>query len=301
MSSWAGLRRGGGDLDEGGEGGVGRRGFAPADHEATFGGGTFEGAENDLGRKVLGFGRRHESGAETGANESNGIGARPNLFGDARRETGAGKGGEDAVVVTGIVRARKDDEWRRGKIPKLKMRATGERMSGGKEDPVAFAEQEAGMKVRCRGVGVEKAAGEIAGFERGELGGRGRFVEFDANAREALVELAENARKDGGHGEAGEGDPDVSDLTGSERLEFGGNGHERTKEWFDAFEEKASRGRDFYPAAGAIEEVSAEGGFELGNRTAEGGLRDGEAFGGFAEVKLGGDFAKVDQVAEFER
>ena len=295
---FGGCRRG--DLDESGEGGVGRRGFAPADDEAAFGSGAFERTENDFGWKMLGFGRCHERCTETGADKTDGVGAGPDLFGDARGESGAVEGGEDAVVVAGIVRAGKDDERRGGEIAELKMRTRSERVIGGEQDAVAFAKQETRVKMGRGSVGVEKSAGEVAGFERGELDGGGGLVELDANAGEALVEFAQDSGEDGGHREAGEGDTDVSDLAGGERFDFVGDRSEGAQQRFGAIEQQATGGSDFDAAARAIEEIGVEGGFELGDGAAERGLGDGERFGGFAKVELSGDLAEVDEVAELE-
>lgn len=249
---------------------------------------------------MLRFGRRHERGAEAGADETDGVGAGPDFLGDARGQAGAVERGEDAIVEPGIVRARKHDERRRGEIAELEFGARGEWVGGGEQHAVALAQEQARVQARRGRVGMKKAARERAGVERGELSGSRGFVEFDADAGEALAERAQDAGQHGGHREAGERDADVTDLAGGKRLEFGGNCGERTEERFDALEEQATGGRDLDAAAGAVEQIGGEGGLELGDGAAERGLRDRERLGGLTEMKLARDLAEIDEVAEVE-
>lgn len=286
-----------GDGDESREGGVGGWVGAPADDEATFGGGAGEGPEDHFGGKVFGLGGAHERRAHTCADEADAVSAGPDFFGDARRHSRGGEGGEDAVVETRVVRAGEEDEGRGREIAQVELSAPCEWMIGGEEDTVFFLKQNVSAQAGRGRVGMEKAAGEVAGLKGGELGGGGGFGELEFDARMAAVELAQDRREDGGHGEAGEGDAHVADLAVGEGFEFSGQGGETAEEGFDAFEEVAASGGEFGTAAGAVEEVGAEGGLELGERAAESGLGDREGFRGFAKVELAGQLAEIDEVA----
>ena len=98
------------------EGGFGCNGLTPAEDEATFGGGTGERQKGDLGREVLRLGRCHERGTETGADEADAVGAGPDFFGDARGDTGTRKRGQNTVIKTRIMRARKQHERSVGEV-----------------------------------------------------------------------------------------------------------------------------------------------------------------------------------------
>jgi 3-isopropylmalate/(R)-2-methylmalate dehydratase large subunit len=92
----------------------------------------------------------------------------------------------------------------------------------------------------------------------------------------------------------------VADLAVGEGAKFAGQGGETAKEWLDAFEEETAGGCQFGAATGAVEEIGAEGGLKLSEGAAERGLGDGEGLGGFAEMELAGQLAKIDEVAQFE-
>ena len=67
-------------------------------------------------------------------------------------------------------------------------------VSGGEEDTVEFAEQNAGADARRGRIGVKKATGDVAGLERGELGGRGGLGQFEADAGMETMKLADDRR-----------------------------------------------------------------------------------------------------------
>jgi hypothetical protein len=70
----------------------------------------------------------------------------------------------------------------------------------------------------------EKTARDLAGLQRGELRGRGRLGELDANARALPVKLPQDARLHGGHRESRERDAHMPHLSAGECLKFAGNG-----------------------------------------------------------------------------
>jgi hypothetical protein len=115
------------------------------------------------------------------------------------------------------------------------------------------------------------------------------------------VKLTDDRREHGGHGEAGEGDAHVADLAAGEGLKVGGNRRNGAENGLEAFEQQFAGGRDLDAAARAIEEIGIERGFELGDGAAEGGLRDDQRLGGFAEMELTRDLAEVNEVTELER
>jgi hypothetical protein len=165
---------------------------APAKDEAAFRGGAGEGAEDDLSRKIFCLGGAHEGGADAGADEAHAVRAGPDFFGDARGDARGGKGGEDTIVETGVMRAGKKHERRRREIPKVKLTAAGEGVIGGEEDAVFFLKQEVSAEAGGGRIGVEETAGEVAGLQSGELGGGGGFVKLEFDAGVSAVELAEN-------------------------------------------------------------------------------------------------------------
>ena len=92
---------------------------------------------------------------------------------------------------------------------------------------VLFAEQQARPKSRSGRVRVEKSAGQFAGLQRGQLDRGRRLVELHPDAGKTPAELAQDARQDRGHREAGERDPDVTDLALRERAQFRRHASER--------------------------------------------------------------------------
>ena len=129
------------------------------------------------------------------------------------------------------------------------MGGLGEGVRRGKEDAVELAEQDARADAGRRCIGVEETAGDVAGLERGELGGGGRFGEFEADAGMEAVKLANDRRQHGGHGEARERDAHVADLAAGKGLKVGGNGGDGPENGFKAVEEEPAGRGDLDAAA----------------------------------------------------
>jgi hypothetical protein len=88
-------------------------------------------------------------------------------------------------------------------------------MFGGQEDTVSLPQEEVSGDTRRHGVGMEKATAQITGGEVGELGGGGRFVEFEPDPRVASMELPEDGGQDRSHRETREGDAHESPFSRS--------------------------------------------------------------------------------------
>src|SRR5688572_13885311 len=96
-------------------------------------------------------------------------------------------------------------------------------MCGRQQNSVSLFQQKTRMQLGRWSVGMEKTTRESAGLQCRELGGGGGFVELDAHAGKAAIELAQNSGEDSRHREAGESDSDVPKLAGGQRVEFAGN------------------------------------------------------------------------------
>jgi hypothetical protein len=171
---------------------------------------------------------------------------------------------------------------------------------GGEQEAVALAEEDVGAHAGGRGVGVKEAAGDFAGEECGELRRSRGLGKLEADAGMAAVKLTDERREHRRHGEAGEGDAHVPDLSAGESLEIARDSGEGTELGLDPLEEEFPGRRDFDTAPRAVKEVGVEGGFELSYGAAEGGLGDAEGLGSFAKMELAGDLAEIDEVTELE-
>src|SRR5215216_3386485 len=141
---------------------------------------------------------------------------------------------------------------------------------------------------------MKKTAADIAGMERGELGGGGRFGEFEANAGVEPVELAQDFGQDGRHRQTGERDAQMTHLAASECSQIGWNGGESAEQGFDAIEEQTSGRGDFDAASGSVQQIGIKRRFKLRNGAAQRRLSDCETLGGLAKVQLPGDLPEVN-------
>jgi hypothetical protein len=110
------------------------------------------------------------------------------------------------------------------------------------------------------------------------------------------VKLAQDRGQHGRHGQPRERDAHLAGLTVGEGPQISRQGREAAEVGLDTLEEQAPGGREFGAAAGAVEEIGAEGRFELGEGATEGRLSDGEGFGGFAKMQLAGQLAEINEV-----
>lgn len=136
-------------------------------------------------------------------------------------------------------------------------------MIRGKQDPVAFLEDQSGFESRKRLVGVEEAAGDLARGQHLELGGSRRLVEFEVDLRVLPVKVPENAGEHGRHRKAREGGFHKSDPALGDRPQRGRHGVQRKKHRLDLLLKGTAGRGQFDAAAGPREKGYAERLLEL--------------------------------------
>jgi hypothetical protein len=169
-------------------------------------------------------------------------------------------------------------------------------MRGGEKDAVAFAQQEPGFHAGHGGVRMKEPARDVSVLQRRELTRGRRLREFEPDAGVVLVKFAEDFRQDGGHGEAGEGHAEMSNLSAGERGKIRRNRGQTAQQRFDPLQQHPASGSEFQRHAGVRLSRSASSAvLELGNGAAERWLCDCERLGRLPKMQEAGDLAKVNR------
>ena len=113
----------------------------PADHQAALRGRPVQRTKHHLGRELARLRRAYEGRADSRANQTDTVGARPDLLGDVRGDAGLGKGRQYAVVKPRIVGAREEHKGGGRQVAQVKRGLGGERVIGGQEHAVFLAQE----------------------------------------------------------------------------------------------------------------------------------------------------------------
>jgi hypothetical protein len=148
---------------------------------------------------------------------------------------------------------------------------------------------------------MEEPAVDLAGLQRRLLLGGRRLVELEAHTGKLAVEVPQDVRKHGCHGETRERHPQASHPALGHRLHVGRHLLERRQYRLGASQQRSACRRKLDLAARAVEESDSQRLLQLGDLAGECGLGDGERLGRLPEMQAPRHLPEVHQVPQLER
>lgn len=122
---------------------------------------------------------------------------------------------------------------------------------------------------------------------------RGAFLEMDRDARETLAVIAEKCAEEWLGGRADVTEAKFAFLAGGGAADAAGNVIDLVEEEANFVEEDRPGWGDAHHVAGALQDFSAQGAFELFNGAAKGGLCNMEPLGRFGETEFLSDCLEI--------
>ncbi len=222
-------------------------------------------------------------------------------LGEAGEDAGAAAPGDDGVVEAHAFAAGEDDEGLAGQLFPWHAAPRGEGMAHWDDDAERLGPEEGGLK----------AAGFKADDGAGDGGGEAALGDhfpdalgsalLEVNGDEGITPLVfgKEAPEEWGGGRADVAEAKFALLAGGGAADAA-DGFVPLLEEEGGFVEKDRAGRgEADVVAAALEDFGAEGGLELLDGAAEGGLGDAEAAGRAGETEILRDGAEILQVPEF--